>query len=312
MKSIAGFFCFVSIISSTAYGETIIFGKPYAISGIASTGFLYGTSYEIVYLDNRSSEKLSELQWELKPLFYMGMGLSLEPVNSGSHYRGFFAELGIKAGLPAVTGTMEDRDWQIPETLTNFSSHTNNLKAAILLTMDAGYSFSITDRFFFRFFGSLDYFFFRMEARNGFYCYADNNWEKKEISGTVIKYTQHWFLFSPGLSAGFILDRLTIKGAVKITPFILCVDKDDHLLTSTRYIDYMIGKYAIKPSLDLSYNVNPRLEAGFAYSYQYITGTRGDMVIEKYRNSGSAYTIPNATGAGLWFFESSIYLKFVL
>jgi outer membrane protease len=305
VKSIAGFFCFVSIISSAAYGETAVSGKPYVFSGTVYTGFCYGTSYEIVYQNSQDGEYLSELQWELKPLLFMGLGLSLEPVHSGGKYRGFFTNLNLKAGLPAVCGTMEDRDWHIPKTLTHYSSHTNKLEAAILLTVDAGYSFSITDRFFLRVFSSLDYFYFRMAGWDGYRSYTEDNWEIIPFSGQVIRYTQHWFLLSPGLCAGFILDRLTIRGAVKITPLIFCAGEDNHLLTSTRFNDYMIGTFAIEPSLDLSYNVSPHLEAGLTCSYRFITGTRGDTV-ENYSN----YYL-NSAGAGLRLFESSIYLKFV-
>jgi outer membrane protease len=290
---------------SAAYGETTVYGKPYAFSGTVYTGFYYGTSYEIVYRDSRGGEYLSELQWELKPLLFMGLGLSLEPIHSSGKYRGFFTSLNLKAGLPAVTGTMEDRDWLIPGTFTNFSSHTNRLNAAVLLTVDAGYSFSVTDRFFLRVFSSLDYSYFKMEGWNGYRSYAEDNWEIIPFSGQVIRYTQHWFLFSPGICAGFILDRLTIKGAVKVTPFIFCTGEDDHLLTSTRYNDYMIGTFAIEPALDLSYTLSPHLEGGFACSYRFITGTRGNTV-ENYSN----YYL-NTAGAGLRLFESSIYLKFV-
>jgi len=312
MKSIVGFFCFVCIVCSAAYGEPTIFGKPYAFSGTVRTGFCNGASYEIVYQNSRSREYLSELQWELKPLFFMGLGFSLEPAKTSGAPHGFFAELGIKAGLPVVCGTMKDRDWDqnTSEKLTGFSSHTNKLKAAVLLTLDAGYSFSITDWFFLRFFGSLDYFFFKMEGRDGYGSYENKNWEIITFSGPGIRYTQHWLLFSPGLSAGFTIARLTIKGTVKITPLIFCAGEDDHLHPSktVSYNDYMIGTFAIEPALDLSYTFTARLEAGLTCSYRFITGTRGDTVIDK--NGASGY-FSNTAGAGLRFFESSLYLKFI-
>jgi len=311
MKSIIVFSCFVCIVCSAAYGETLIFGKPYVFTGTVRTGFCLGTAYEIVYQNSRSSDYLSELQWELKPLFFMGLGFSLEPAKTGGKSHGGFIELGVKAGLPASCGTMEDRDWDegASEKLVCFSSHTNNLKAAVLLNLDSGYSFSVTDRFFLRLFLSLDYFFIKMEGCDGYRSYESEDWEIITFSGPVIRYTQHWFLFSPGLSAGFTLKRLTIKGAVKITPLIFCADEDDHLLTKTRFTDYMTGLFAIEPALDLSYAATARLEAGLACSYRFITGTRGDTVIDQ--NKGSSYSIDNSAGAGLWLWESSLYLKFI-
>jgi outer membrane protease len=307
VKSIAVFICFVSFLSPAVYGETTIAGKPYAFSGTVHAGLYYGTSYEIVYQNSLSREKLSELEWELKPLLYMGLGFSLKPVNTG----GGFTSFTIKAGLPAVCGIMNDRDWITPGVLTHFSSHTNTLEAAVQLTLDLGYSFSVTDRFYFRLFGSLDYLFFRMEAKDGYYSYERDNWEIITLSGPVIRFSQQWFLFSPGFSADFILNRFTLKGTLKVTPFIFCIDKDEHLLPpATTYSDYLSGKFAVEPALDISYTISTHLEAGLACSYRYITGARGDTVEEQ--SGHLPYIISNSAGAALNLFESSVYLKFTL
>jgi len=266
---------------------------------------MYGASYEIVYRNSSSSEYLSELQWDIKPLFVLGLGFTMEP----SHNTwGFFTDISIQAGLPGKTGTMEDRDWLTSGKLTNFSSHTNKLKTAFLLTLNAGYSFSITDRFFIRPFGSLDYYYFKMEGWDGYRSYEYENWEIIALSGLVIRYTQQWFLFSPGLSVGFTTSRFTIKGAVKITPVIYCTGEDDHLYSGkiVRYNDYMFGKLTIEPTLDLSYAINSHLEIGFVFLYRYIKGTRGDTV-----ESNSNY-YSNSAGAGLSLFESSLYMKITL
>jgi outer membrane protease len=313
-KSIAFFICFVSLFyaagTTAAHGETRIFNRPYAFSLTPQAGFIYGTSYEIVYQASRSSEYLSELQWDLKPLFVLGLGVSLEPLKTS----GFFTNFLIQAGLPGKTGTMEDRDWQTPvnpaEKLTNFSSHTNKLKAAFLLTLDAGYSFSVADWFFIRLFGSLDYFYFKMEGIDGYYDYS--NWDEwtgpptGTFSGAVIRYTQHWLLFSPGLSAGFMVKRFAITGSVKITPLIYCAGEDEHLSAKDRYNDYMYGKFAIEPALDASYTINPHWQAGLICSYRFITGARGETIVN------NSYYSPNQPGAGLSLFETSLYVKFTL
>jgi outer membrane protease len=308
-KSIAFFICFVSLFcAAAAHGETRIFNRPYAFSLTPQLGFIHGTSYEIVYQDIWSSEYLSELQWELKPLFVLGLGVSLEPLKTS----GFFTSFSINAGLPERTGNMEDRDWNIPGTLTNFSSHTNKLKAAFLLTLDAGYSFSVTDWFFIRLFGSLDYFYFKMEGRDGYTSYASNNWENIYLSGTVITYFQHWFLFSPGICYGFTPGRFTIKGTINITPLIYCFDTDDHVSRKVRFLDYMYGKLAVKPALDIALAITPRITLGIGCSYIFIAGTRGDTIVEYYTSNSPSEKIYNSAGAGLSLFNIALYTKFTL
>jgi len=306
VKSIAGFICFVSLFCSAAYGEIRLFGKPYDFSLAAHAGIMYGTAYEIVYHE-RSDEYLSELQWELKPLFFMGIDIVLEPVQTW----GFFTRFGIKAGFPAVSGTMEDRDWvDTPGILSNFSSHTNKNQATTLLTLDAGFSFPVRERFFLRPFVSFDYIFLKMKGLNGYYSYADYDWEIRPLSGPVISYSQNWFIFSPGFSLGFTLNRFTIKGAIKVTPFILCIGNDDHILTETSYTDYMRGKIAVEPALDISFPVFSRFfYTGVSYSYRFITGTRGNTVVDEYGRDIPASLSSNPSGAGLRLFECSLYLR---
>jgi len=313
VKSIAGFICFVSLFCSAAYGEIRLFNKPYALSLAAQAGIVYGTAYEIVYPNEQSNEYLSELQWELKPLFVMGLNFSLEPVQSW----GFFTRFNIKAGFPADSGTMEDRDWldfSAPGKLTNFSSHTNKTQATVLLALDAGFSFPVTEWFFLRPFVSFDYIFFKMEGRDGYSSYASTGWEIKPVSGPVIRYSQNWFLLSPGVSLGFMLNRFTIMGNIKITPFIYCIGTDDHLAVgkTITYTDYMKGKLAVEPSLDVSFAISPRFTVGLNSSYRFITGSRGDTFQDDHGNSNSTSWYLNSGGAGLRLWESALYLRVFL
>jgi len=308
VKSIAGFICFVSLFCSAAYGEIRLFNKPYDLSVAAQVGALYGTTYEIVYQNERSNEYLSELQWELKPFFVLGMDVSLEPVRT----RGFFSSFCLKAGFPGVSGVMEDRDWYPPGILSNFSSHTNKTLVSVLLTLDAGFSFPVTEWFFLRPFISFDYIFFTMEGRNGYYRYASNDWEAMPLSGPVISYSQNWFLFSPGFSLKFTLNHITIKGEVKITPLIFCVGIDDHLLTKTTYTDYMFGKFAVEPALDISFANSSGFDVGVNCSYWFITEARGNTFEHNHGNYNATSWSFNSGGAGLQLFEAALYLRVYL
>jgi len=148
-----------------------------------------------------------------------------------------------------------------------------------------------------------------MEGRDGYYRYASTNWETRKFSGAVINYSQNWFLFSPGVSFGFLVNRFTIKGDIKITPLIFCIGRDDHLLTETLYTDYVFGKIAVEPALDISCTVSPRFDVGLNSSYRFITGSRGDTNNDVYGYDVPAYWTVNSGGAGLQLWEFSLYLK---
>jgi outer membrane protease len=102
--------------------------KSYAVTFGIETGLLSGTSREIVYNGTHSRQYISELQWNMKPLWFIGVMTGYGPRDPLKKIA-FFTELEIKVGIPAKTGSIEDRDWLTPVTtsgaLTHFSSHDN-------------------------------------------------------------------------------------------------------------------------------------------------------------------------------------------
>jgi len=190
------------------------------------TGFLYGTSYEIVYQGSTGKDYLSELTWEIKPLFYAGAEIDYSFKDNTEHH-GFSLCAGLKAAIPMKTGVMEDRDWNWgkygvpPGTLTNFSSHDNHTKAAFLVNFGASFSIP-AGKFIFGFFLNADYMFFKWEAWNGYLQYMDDNFIIHQLSGLQISYIQNWFLFNTGATADLFLGRFTISGGVFFPgPFVL-------------------------------------------------------------------------------------------
>jgi outer membrane protease E len=330
MKSILRFVCFVILTSAAvpAFGEWRLLGQPYAFSLSTGPGIIYGTVYEIVYQSSTSDDYLSELQWELKPLWYLGLNLSFGPRDILRRW-GISADLGIKAGIPMVTGTMEDRDWLAPNTvpgsLTNFSSHDNKTQAAVLADLDFAFSLPFKKYFFFKALLSLDYLFLKMEARDGYIQYGPNNpspsrttpyepwspsFQKEPLAGAGIIYIQHWILLSPGISLGAVLDRVTLEASFKITPAVLSIAIDEHILRDIVFTDYMAGGLALEPALDIGVELTKNFSVGLTARYRHIVKTRGNEVIDK--KGESSYTVPDVAGAGLEFFDGGLYLKFRL
>jgi outer membrane protease len=285
---------------------------------------MYGTAYEILYQDSSSEDYRSELRWELKPLWYLGLKVSFGPGDILRRW-GITAELAVKAGLPMKTGTMEDRDWlpsTVPGSLTNFSSHDNKTRAAVLVDLDFAFSLPFKGRFFFKPLLSLDYVFLNMEARNGYIQYGPNrpsasrtapyepwssSWEKEPMTGSGITYIQHWILLSPGIGLGAALGRVTLGASFKITPAILCIAIDNHLLWDTVFTDYMAGGLALEPALDISMELTKNMSAGLAASYRYVVKTRGNTGVDE--KGKDAYIVPNAGGSGLRLFDGGLYFR---
>ena len=292
---------------------------------------MYGTAYEIAYKHSGSSGYVSELQWDIKPLLYMGINCTFAPEKPANRW-GFFIGIGIKAALPMETGTMEDRDWlshdpyyhTAPGSLTHFSSHDNHTKAAFLINLDTGFSLPL-GKCVLKFYLNLNYMYFKWEARDGYIQYGPNGhdndssfpflpWEpgfpKLSINGLGISYTQHWILFNTGIGADFYLGRFIFSAAVFAGPPV-CIAIDEHHKRNPAFktIGILTSGFAVKPELNAVFLLSKNFDIGLSFSYLYIGETRGDS---KYKESGSSTSIwyNDAEVAALRAFEGSLSLKY--
>jgi outer membrane protease len=315
MKKAAGIFCLLILFFNNVYGDSHEENsgenpgnenRPFVYNLSFSSGFMYGTSYEIVYRNSSGKDYLSELQWDLKPLFFIGSNFLMEPDNRN----GFLSGLGIKVGIPGKTGSMIDRDWvYTPGVLSHFSSHDNKTRGSFHFDIYTGYQFLFNNFFYIRPFASFEYNLFVMAGRNGYFNYPGGS---GTFTGTVITYNQHWFLIYSGITFGMLPGRFNIKGSIKITPLVFCIGDDDHVARSTRFVDYMFGKIAVEPSIDISFVLNSRYSLGINGSYKFFYGARGDTYIDTYSNKFPVYKNSNTGGAGLELFEAAVYFRLKL
>jgi outer membrane protease len=306
MKNIKVFTCFVSIqfllVSAGIRGETRpAAGKQaYTFSIAALTGFLYGRGEEIVYLDEDSDTYLSQLLWDMKPLFYAGSSLDFSQQNPLER-PGFFTRVSLKFGIPGKTGTMEDRDWMnytINDGLTHFSSHDNYTQGAFLLDLSLGLSFPIASRVLLKGYLAFSYMHLFWASQDGFTQYASKDilsggyapWEeaipKTPYYGPAINYQQEWLMFTPGLALHIPFPYgLGLGFSLQISPFIRCVALDDHFLTEKQYSDQTSqGGLLVESQGSLSFAPNPRLEFSLSLAYRSMKGLRGPTY---YRNTGT-------------------------
>jgi outer membrane protease len=290
-------------------------GKPsfsYVFSSTLNAGFLYGQAEEMVYKNPENDDYLSQLIWDMYPLFYVGSSLDFSRINPGEGI-GFFSDLTLKFGIPGKTGYMEDRDWlAVDGYLTHFSIHHNYIQGSLLLDFTLGLSFPVSRRMLLKAYGTLAYMSLSWNARDGYFQYAaeeENSyppWEesipKTFMFGSVINYSQRWFIITPGLSFSVSLfSFLGLEFSFQMSPFIFCSAWDEHIYNMTIYEDNTSGSVYYEPRGKLIFSPHERVELSLELSYRATRGSRGvsyyqTNILDSYNrtddfdNAGAAYS----------------------
>lgn len=155
-------------------GEWKIELKPYA-------GMIYGTQDEFVFSKcaDGKTRKLSELNWELKPVFFGG-------IQGTAHFKKLFLSAEIESAVPQHCGTVYDSDWMnctSPFVLdgsaygikTHYSESSCKLERFFQAGISAGYEILSTPLCSVIPFAGIDYSYSRMHASGGTGWYADNS-----------------------------------------------------------------------------------------------------------------------------------------
>jgi len=275
-----------------------------------SFGMLYGQAKEIVYKDSVSSDFLSELRWDIMPLFYVGFSADIGP---SDHFikQGFVGNLSFKMGIPQRTGFLVDMDWEDKNwlssgTLTNYSRHNNFSERTILADLSFGYSFPLFNSIAFGIQCDFSYMHYYWIAKDGYYQYLkrgqtwDDEIPKVPMSGIVIEYEQNWVILSPGIFVKFRLSRFfSLNGNLNYSPLIYCTDEDNHLLRNTIFKDYLFSGHFLKGSGGITISPINNLDVAFFVSYNSITDSRGDSFFNSKNHTGIA-------GGGYSAFEFEI------
>jgi outer membrane protease len=287
--------------------------EKYGLTLGTGFGFSYGQVFELVYSNSweTKNELLSELIWDMKPIFYFGLYADLG-LNDIMSRTGFFSSLSFKAGIPADSGVLEDRDWMYPSNsdITRFSSHTNKTDEFFWLDIAVGVSFPVKSFFYIKPFLSGSWMHFAYTGRDGYGIY--NDWDPKEVkfSGECITYLQDWLLAAAGFSVGTtILYPFIIDFSFQISPFTYCASTDDHLLIGSVYRDLTSWGLFLEPKGKVSYEYK-RLRVSLEFLYRFIGNTKGKSYTNV-ENTGF-YLGPNEAGAGFSVIDTQFLLNFRL
>jgi len=281
--------------------------RSYGFSFGTQFGFIHGKALEYVYSQpgQVKSEILSELTWEIKPVFYYGFHLDFSRIDLMSS-PGFFASVSFKTGVPADTGIMEDRDWMSKENadLTHFSSHTNKTKEFYFLDLLIGASIPVRTYFYLKPFLSGSWTRFSFAARDGYWSYPSGT---GSFEGEyVCNYQQDWFILAAGISIGTnILSPFSFDISFQISPLTYCQAIDEHIMKNETYMDYSAFGLFLEPAGSFSFNME-RIELSLEFAYRYIGKTRG----ESYSKVNDGDYSPNyEAGAGLSSIDTRLFVK---
>jgi len=294
-------------------------------------GFLYGHISELVYSvpDDTKNELLSELIWDVKPLYYFGLHFDLcrRDVMKDS---GFFLSLFLKAGIPLESGKMENRDWMSVENaeLTHFSAHTNKNNHLFLAEVSVGATLPVKNFFYVKPFltGCWSYFSFtgkdgygeyaRSKGGGAYYPISDNPNTESFYGQDVIQYNQNWIKISPGISAGLnFLSGFAVDFSLKISMFTYCKARDDHLsvqisngsnTTPRTYMDFTFGGLFLEPAFNFMFSIK-NLDFVFNIAYRQIGNANGFSYIS-IDNSDYYFSAAKA-GAGLKMLDSGFLVR---
>jgi outer membrane protease len=288
----------------------------YALYVGALSGFLYGQIDEIVYqrVDRKDSNyKLSELIWDVKPVFYAGAGFYLTPRNPLERIS-FVAEARVKIAFPGNSGNMIDRDWQDPSNRlinTDFSKHDNIMTKSVLADAQVGLIIPFMI-FYIKPLVTFDFMYFSFIGQNGFGKYMENYTplvRDYKFSGNVITYTQSWFSLAPGIALGAQLGkRFDMEAAFQITPLIYCQAVDEHLVRDILFIDNVFLGIMVNTGVKLNWAANDYLSLSVAASYREVSDARGRGQ-SKSGDDPVIYFAGNIAGAGYRLFNVELSVK---
>jgi outer membrane protease len=314
--------CFVFIAlpvqAETAAPELPRF--PYTLSAISSLGLIYGQAEEIVYKYPDSEAYLSQLIWNMKPLFYAASSLKFSRTDPRERIS-FFSRLTLKIGIPYKTGSVEDRDWMGTDhqDLTHFSFHNNHTQGSLFLDFSAGITFPFRRGLLLNVYGTFVYMSFSWAARDGYFQYSpetaegyqpwDESIPKQNAFGAVILYSQKWMILTPGVSLYLpLFSFLGAEFSLQGSPIIFCTAEDDHLMRGIQFTDNISQGIYFEPRGKLVFFPYKKIGFSLHISYRILKG-RGQTDsrsashtesarLSDYDDAGAAYS---ALDAGLSF-----------
>ncbi len=327
MKKIISALIFITL----SFSGFALSSEDFSLSVEPLFGMKWGQIDEYVFLKECTydDDKLSELNWEIKPEFYGGAKVS------GS-WKKFFGELQFSAGFPMQTGLMMDSDWLNADTAgledyqykTNYSESDNYLDYDYTFEIKAGYDFEPYKNDFLRVsvkpFAGLYFNSISFDAEGGSYWYGetvngtyqlpwnDSSTKEEHFTGKVISYKRTSYIFWLGFDSDIELSKNFILNAgFKFSPYLYAESIDTHWLKQKMFADKTPGYFgAFKWNLGAEYKIAKRHSVLLNASYFYMRVLRGDSFAKSTTSKTYAKDTTDDGGAGAKHFDISLSYRF--
>jgi hypothetical protein len=284
-------------------------------------GVRYGTVNEYVYTKNSSGDyqKLSELNWEMKPVFYYGGKVALEWKNLqlSGYGKGF---------IPMRCGNMHDSDWYAKSSpypvdiKTDYSISDNYLTGTYSAGCLLGYKFSITNYLSIKPFIAYDYqdIYFSGKDGEGWYGDAQNiPWNDKnavhiDFTGyTLITYHSYEYITWTGFSIfSYPSDRFSLDASFYISPYIYVQALDYHCYRDIYFLDCISGWFSVyKIETSAAFNFTKNLSLLLSASWTFSTTIYGSDYTSA-SLSGAWYESEALGGTSLNYGEASLGIRY--
>ncbi|OJF75859.1 MAG: hypothetical protein BKP49_10395 [Treponema sp. CETP13] len=287
--------------------------SPFTFEFSPSFGVLTGTVSEYLYEEDETLQ--SQLDWQQYAVPYIKAEETISAYNA-------FLSVSVLSAIPFYCGIMEDYDWLADDyvdgssnTLSCYSCHDLYLDKRFDLSANAGYTFNFNKFSIAPGFG-ITYRSQKWTGSDGYKQYdeEDYTWdediEKIYLTGTVITYEQNELLPSIFVQAVYkINNKVTTSLKSTLYPYLYVYDVDNHLLTSTQYIDIMSGGIGASLEATISYN-----KIALNINYEYLSVTDGSVYSTSTGTSDESdatyYTSTSTAGTSSSLLSISISYKF--
>jgi outer membrane protease len=273
-------------------------------------GLIYGEATETIYARSTGRQKLSELVWEMRPLFYAGMEADFAMRKAGWK-AGLFARASFKAGIPAHSGSMRDSDWMTQQTvngrtvstavdyLNYYSVHNNRTRAAFLADAEAGVSWRVGESGLFRLSLRYSMMYHKWAASGGSLLYPTGH--SQDLEGVVCVYLQERHIFSPVVAfSGNLYRAFSLEASLAATPFVFSMSVDDHIIRDPAlyfYGNQYFGLF-VEPSLRLSWKPTRRFSLAVEAAWRGVFFARGNQKVWYYGDENRSTTTQGSRTLG--------------
>lgn len=245
-------------------------------------GILNGSIEEYVFYKNckNTDNKLSELDWDIKNIFYFGANVEVDL------FKYLYLDFSFTYAFPKSSGKMQDYDWlnsvtsgweeDPPTELTSYSCHDNKVDNLYTFNVYAGGNIYLPKEIILTPYLGYEYDFIYFFGENGYGEYKDDPYVSYE-GERVISYKQEINSFVLGIKVRTtVIPFMKLSGIVQISPCTSNIQAlDCHLTRSTAFLDSMSSSFQLKTKLYADYSINMHHHLGLTGSLQWIPITKG-------------------------------------